>query len=359
MPNKVEQIEQIELYLSNQMSNNQKATFEKLLQSDASLREELEDYKMLSETFEHLKQKNFVDNHIEILRQQEAKNTQHINSQLSFYVNKYWRTASVAATVAIIASAFTFYTAQKLFLKSEQNRIIQLVNKDLKDIKRSQNAIKKEFEEVKTSVLPTSPSKFVGTSFAVSNNGYLVTNLHVVSGGSKIFIFTADNKPHACEIVSKDEENDIAILKVLEEDFKFAESGIPYRITKQNTGLAQNIFSLGFPKNEIVYNEGYISAINGQDGDSSKFQLEIPASPGFSGAPLFDAQGNVLGMINSKESQTIGTTFAIKADYIINTLKNIEAISSKDLNSLKFKSTSRTEQIKELQNYICIVKVYN
>ena len=53
-------------------------------------------------------------------------------------------------------------------------------------------------------------------------------------------------------------------------------------------------------------------------------------------------------MINSKESQTLGTTFAIKANYIINTLKNIDDISSKDLASLKFKSSSRTEQIKDL-----------
>jgi S1-C subfamily serine protease len=110
----------------------------------------------------------------------------------------------------------------------------------------------------------------------------------------------------------------------------------------------------------VVYNEGYISSINGFEGDSNKFQLELPSSPGVSGAPIIDETGNILGIISGKQSQTEGITYAIKSKALLDLMKTLPKDFS--LNALQenlVKGQTRSGQISQIQKFVCMVKVYN
>ncbi len=61
-------------------------------------------------------------------------------------------------------------------------------------------------------------------------------------------------------MVGHSADNDIAILKVEKKSFRFGKGDVPYTFTANKAGLAADIFTLGYPKDEIKYSEGYISS---------------------------------------------------------------------------------------------------
>lgn len=355
---KMKHIDKIEKYLLHEMNQAESSAFETDLMLDQELKSEFQEYKTLFDAFNQIKEEEFVKKQIAIAREQDQQNINHITSVLKGHVTKYWKTAAVAASVAFLASTTTFFVAKKSFIADNNNRIIQLVNKDIRAIQKKQVDIQKDLNEVKNNVVPDYPSDFAGTGFALTNNGFILTNLHVINGGSQIFIFTKDGRGHKCEMVAQDKDNDIAILKVLDENIIFSSKPLPYRL-QNKIDLAEPVFTLGFPKDEIVYNEGYISSLNGKDGDPTKYQLELPSSPGVSGAPVLNAKGDLVGIINSKESQSKGITYAIKAEILNKMLDTLSSPYSKaDLESNAIAGYKRADQIKQLQDLIFVVKVY-
>ena len=111
-----------------------------------------------------------------------------------------------------------------------------------------------------------------------------------------------------------------------------------------------------------MYGKGYLSAKTGFAGDTVSYQISIPVNPGNSGGPLLDSKGNVIGIISGKQTRTDGAAFAIKTNYL---LKSLEAIPEADLDrnlSLNAKnsisSLNRKEQLKKIQDYVFMVRVY-
>ncbi len=354
----MEYIEHIERYLLGEMSQDERRTFEALVDNNPSLHKELTEYEQLFKQFEHAKNEAFVKQQILIAREQDSRTTQNITTKLQKHVNKYWRTAAIAASVAILASLTTFWIVDNAYMQQEDERILQLVNKEVRAIKKKQVRIQNDLAAVKTNVAPDYPSNGSGTAFALDKRGYAITNLHVINGGKKVFIFTKDGKAHKCDIVLKNEENDIAVLKINDSNFQFSNKAVPYQLNK-DASLAASIFTLGYPKNEVVYNEGYISSLNGKDGDSSKYQLELPSSPGVSGAPVLDIRGNLIGIVNSKESQSKGITYAIKSNIVQQILDSLgDTCNPIELKQNALAGKNRTDQIKALEDFVFVVKVY-
>ena len=351
-------IAEIESYLNNEMTPKEKGAFELLVAKNDDLAKELKEYEELFVQFQHARNEAFVKKQIQIIRDQENRNTLNISGGLRKHIKKYWRTASIAATVAILASGATYFIAENTFTTRDEKRILQLVNKEVRDIKNKQVRIQNDLNRVKINALPSYPSKGSGTAFALSNEGYAITNLHVIKGGKKVFLFTQDGKAHKCELILTDKENDLAILKVVDSNFVFSNKIVPYKIQRK-AQLAQRIFTLGYPKNEVVYNEGYISSLNGKDGDSTKYQLELPSSPGVSGAPVLNENGNLIGIVNSKESKSLGITYAIKSKVVEQLLDSLQSPFSKNsLRDNSFRTKNRSSQIQALNDFIFVVKVY-
>ncbi|MEZ5045400.1 MAG: S1C family serine protease [Chitinophagaceae bacterium] len=351
--------ELIEKYCLDLMDGKEKLFFEMEMSKNPALAEAVKEYQILLNTIHHIEDKEFVSNTLQTIHKHSRSQTDILLNNLKLHVNKYWRTASVAASVALLASVLTLMVARSVY-KKDNHAIYQTLRKEIISIKNNQKAIKSDVEQVKKkSLVPDYPSKYSGTGFAISQDGYVVTNLHVLNGFSKIFVFTSDNKGHQSEVVATDEINDLAILKITESDFSFSNK-LPYAIKKVNPNIAQRIYSLGFPKNDIVYNEGYISSVTGFEGDSNRYQLELPSGPGVSGAPILDEFGNIIGIISGKQSESNGITFAIPSASLLNLIHALpKEFSSKQFQSANIKGLTRTQQIKQVQPFVCVVKVYN
>ena len=169
--------------------------------------------------------------------------------------------------------------------------------------------------EYKSSI-PSSPSS--GTGFAISSNGIIVTNHHVVDGATNINVrgINSDfSKTYRAKVVSEDKNNDLAIIQI--DDISFSTLGtIPYVLSHKSCDVGSSIFCLGYPLvatmgDEIKLTNGIISSKSGFQGDVTTYQISAPVQPGNSGGPLFDDKGNLIGIINAKHLDTENVTYAI------------------------------------------------
>ncbi|HYK76560.1 MAG TPA: S1C family serine protease, partial [Daejeonella sp.] len=154
---------------------------------------------------------------------------------------------------------------------------------------------------------------------------------------------------------------DIAVLHITDSNFKSFQS-LPYTFKKSASDLGEDVYTIGFPRDERVFNKGYLSSLTGFAGDTLSYQVDISVNPGNSGGPLLDNKGNVIGIINGKQTQAEGAAFAIKSNYLLRSLASIPQDSLEDRLVLNKKNSlaglSRTDQIKKLKDYIFMVKVY-
>lgn len=270
-------------------------------------------------------------------------------------VRNHWRTAAIAASIAIITSLATFSITRHNDKKIASQ--YSLLRRDLETYKRSQNKLIKDIKEQST-VTPQLEARYTGTGFALSNDGYLVTSYHVIAGADSVYIQNRDGNYYKTHVVAFNEATDVVVLKVEDKKFKFGKQDIPYTIAKSKKKLGARVFTLGFPQDEIVYNEGYISAKNGYNGDSSQYRLDIPAGPGQSGSPVADASGNIIGIITGKESEN-EATYAVASEAIIDLLNNMPEKNKIKLASYnKLGKLGREQQIEKMEYYTLAIKVY-
>lgn len=138
----------------------------------------------------------------------------------------------------------------------------------------------------------------MGTGFFVTNNGYLLTDFHVVTGAHLIQI--KDGKGlRTAKLVARDPVNDLAVLKV-DETTKCLPLGDSGKVT-----LGQGVFTVGFPNPDVQglspkLTKGEVSSLAGLQDDPRMYQISAPVQPGNSGGCLVDDSGNVVGIISSK-----------------------------------------------------------
>jgi S1-C subfamily serine protease len=96
------------------------------------------------------------------------------------------------------------------------------------------------------------------------------------------------------------------------------------QFAKTGADLGEQLFTLGYPRNEIVYNEGYMSAKTGFKGDTMTCQIGVPANPGNSGGPVFNKNGEVIGIINTRLNEADGVVFAVTSKNIFNVLEEVK-----------------------------------
>jgi serine protease Do len=272
----------------------------------------------------------------------------------------YLRTASVAAGIALLASVSTFWAVNRSDKKSASQ--YSALRKELETIKHSQSAQNALLNDIKSSSTNNSPevdAKFSGTGFAISNDGYFVTNYHVTEGADSIYIVNNTGKYYKAYLVNYNAQTDIALLKVENKSFRFGKTEIPYSLASKRAALGSYVYTLGFPEDDITYHEGYISARNGYEGDSMQYRLELPAKPGQSGAPVIDANGNLIAIVSGKESQSRGTTYAVTSGALLSLLQNMPKEVKLHLpKANKLSGLSREEQVEKMQSYTFSVKVY-
>jgi S1-C subfamily serine protease len=226
-------------------------------------------------------------------------------------------------------------------------------------------------EETYIKLFPTNNNNFgsneyeisSGTGFAISSNGYIVTNHHVIENAKSIVVkgINGDfNTEYNAEIKLSDRNNDLAILQIVDSKFKTLGT-IPYLISTKTYDVGSSIYVLGYPLratmgDEIKLTNGIISSKSGFQGDITSYQITAPVQPGNSGGPLFDNKGNILGIINAKHAGAENASYAIKAIYLNNLIDLLNpSISLQTINSLSNKVL--TEQVKIINKYVYIIEV--
>ncbi|MBA3828798.1 MAG: trypsin-like peptidase domain-containing protein [Taibaiella sp.] len=270
----------------------------------------------------------------------------------------YWRTGAIAAGVALLTSACAFLSFST-HNKSNTNQY-SVLRHEIENIKRSQTQIIRNINRQNAAGnTPTAAVKYSGTGFALNNEGYLVTNYHVVDGADSVYIQNQKGDYYKAIVKAFDPNTDIAVLKVEDEHFRFAKGDVPYTFTQGKTGLGAHIYTVGYPDDDMVYNEGYISANNGYQEDSMQYRMELPADPGQSGAPVLDASGNVMAIVTAKGNQSGGSTYAVSSKALLQLLHSMPADERISLpHTNRMGRLDREMQIQKLAQYTCSVKVY-
>jgi len=200
-----------------------------------------------------------------------------------------------------------------------------------------------------------------GTCFLINKQGYLLTNYHVISDAKKIQIKGIGNDfstDYGAEVVAIDADLDLALLKLKNQNIQFEIP--PYKISLETNPQGTKSFVLGYPMTtamgeEIKLTEGVVSAKSGYKGTISQYQFSAAIQPGNSGSPLFNDNGDVIGITDAKLRGAEGAGYAIKSAYILTFLKLVGNVTL-DNNTTSISNLPLVEKVVKLKNYIFIVK---
>ncbi|MBO4354358.1 MAG: trypsin-like peptidase domain-containing protein [Clostridia bacterium] len=203
------------------------------------------------------------------------------------------------------------------------------------------------------------PSQWSGTGFAL-DEGYIVTNNHVVEGATTIKIYGVRGDMERCyraKVVGTDKINDLALLK-MESYISTNTDVLPYSVKFSMAEVGEDIFVLGYPLTQLLGNEikltnGIISSRTGYDGDVNNYQISAPVQPGNSGGPVFDKDGNVVGIVVSGMDKKLATNvnYAIKTSCLANL---VESVADKTIfpTGRNLRGLSLAEQTKKVKDFI-------
>lgn len=179
----------------------------------------------------------------------------------------------------------------------------------------------------------------LGSGFFINKEGYLITNFHVIAGETKISVtqFLQEGKVlrrvvhKDVEIVATTPFHDIAILRVKNAETKI----IPVVFApKEELGIGETVFAIGNPLGlERSVTEGVLSQTHRNFEGILYLQIDAPVNPGNSGGPLFNARGQVIGIINMGVSDMEGLNFAIPARHATYMLDHLDAFAYDASNS--------------------------
>ena len=277
-----------------------------------------------------------------------------------------WKEGEVKAKLSATATPNVFKAEWKMLNKApNHNGYISfepgLMNVIIQD--KDKNVYLKLYPTSNDNISSAINGPASGTGFAITSNGLIITNHHVVSGANTIKVRGINedfSKTYNAMVIIEDKNNDLAIIKI--DDINFTSIGtIPFLLTRKTSDVGSSVFVLGYPLrasmgDEIKLTNGIISSKSGFQGDVTSYQISVPIQPGNSGGPLFDNNGNLIGIVNAKHSGAENASYAIKASYLLNLFDMMS--SPPKLQTLSIVAGKQlTEQVKILKKYIYIIEV--
>ena len=190
----------------------------------------------------------------------------------------------------------------------------QSLEQEVKLLKSAQNDFSGVVQEAVKSVVTVTTSKSVGTGFIINQEGYVVTNYHVIQGNEdEVRVLTYDRKNLPAGFLGKDATRDLALLKIEGEyDYlEFADS--------DDLQVGKKVIAIGNPLGlSFTVTEGIISGLNreGPNGLEEYIQTDVSLNPGNSGGPLIDTFGKVIGINNFKIGDAESLGFALESNSI-------------------------------------------
>ena len=198
----------------------------------------------------------------------------------------------------------------------------EVSSRNVPELQQLPEPLRRYFESLPQQPMPElMPSTGFGSGFIISQDGLIVTNAHVVDGATEITVSLPDRREYSASIVGSDERSDIAVLKVDATDLPTLALG-----DSSDVNVGQWVLAIGSPFGfEYTATQGIISAVSRTLPNENYvpfIQTDAAVNPGNSGGPLFDTDGQVIGVnaqIFSRSGGFMGLSFAIP----INVVKSV------------------------------------
>jgi serine protease Do len=358
-------LETVDRYLSGEMTKDERAQFEILRGEDAAVNKKVAEHKHFTNLIKQYGERLELERRLDAIHDEIDVHT--LAEELTIHpswIVQLWRhhhsKISVAASIAIFAVLCTlFFTG---YLSNREINYRQLRG-EVARIKTTTDQLNHKINGLNPGAKANDNyAKYRGTGFAISSNGYIVTNYHVINGADSVYVQGADGKSFKTKVVYTEPNTDIAVLEIDDPSFKTF-GPLPYAFKKADTDIGENVFTIGYPRDAIVLGPGFLTASTGFKGDTTQYQVSTPVDFGNSGGPLLDNKGNIIGIINAKQTHMEGAAFAVKSGYLMKAIQDIPADSLNRALNMNSKNIlaglNRVQQVKKIQNYVFIVKVYN
>lgn len=357
--------ELVERWLKNEFLESERSVLLDRFESDPAFKQEFSELLFIVQQLDKQGELRSYRHLLNITSSRILSEVNQPSGRLLRFWHKNKKTIAVAASIAIVVSIGLTTIFQRIN-PGKANHLRPLVEKlkeqDVKyrSLEQQIGKLKNEAENSETNT-PKVESKFRATGFLIDvHNRYLITNAHVIrEANHQLVVENREGNQYQAEVIYTKPEHDLAILRIIDQNFKPL-SQIPFSLKKDEAELGESVFTLGYPKQEIVYGEGYLSALNGYDMDPVYYQLNTLAKDGHSGSPVLNKHGELIGVISSKEENGEGVAFAIKSKYLHEAIQNLK--DSKDYPAAQIQSTQalrrfdRKSQIKKVQDYIFMIK---
>ena len=172
-----------------------------------------------------------------------------------------------------------------------------------------------------------------GTGFFITSDGYVITNYHVIEGGTEVTITTHDDEEYAAEIVGYEENNDLAVLKVEGENLPCVTIGSSSDLLVGDQVVAiGNVLSTFASSLTVGYVSGVDRVVDTQGVAMNMIQTDVAINSGNSGGPLFNMKGEVVGITTAKFSgqsssgvSIEGIGFAIPMDDVTGMIEDLKS----------------------------------
>jgi serine protease Do len=243
-------------------------------------------------------------------------------------------TTSTAATPAVSAPSTAAAHGVPDFTKLVQQAGPAVVNISVtKEVQASQalpfdedDPMSEFFKRFAVPVPKQAPMRGIGSGFIVSADGYILTNAHVVDGVKDVHVKLTDRREFTAKVIGSDAKTDVALIKVAAQDLPTVKVG-----ESNDVKVGEWVAAVGSPfgfENSVT--AGIVSATSRSlpGGNYVPFiQTDVAVNPGNSGGPLFDLDGNVVGInsqIYSASGGYMGLSFAIPIDVAMNVMQQLK-----------------------------------
>ena len=208
--------------------------------------------------------------------------------------------------------------------------------------------------------------KMSGSGFFLTDDGFLLSNHHVVEGAERVLVKTKAGLLPA-KLVRSDAANDLVLLKVTG-NFK----GLPVASTR-GVKLGDTVFTLGFPNVQVQgfepkLTKGEINSLSGAQDDPRHFQISVAVQPGSSGGPLVNQYGNVVGVVTARLSDAAGllasgalpqnVNYALKSSYAQVFLESVPELAGKLKDPYPAKERKFDSVVGEVTESVVLILAY-
>ncbi len=361
-----------ERFAKGEMSAEEKIYFEDLRKNNPALDQTVvEQLFFLNQLDNYSSKKNFktllgeVENKLVQEKFLTRSTTAQPKGRIIQLWHRYKKDIAVAASIAGIVSLFMASLVSSVRNKNENTtELVKKIDAATAKTKSIEKELKQMKDGANAASLPLKPSidtRFRATGFMIDvNNNYIVTNAHVLKEAShNLIVANIKGEEFEAKSVYINAEQDLAIIKITDSAFKTLPA-LPYTIRKSDADLGEQIFFMGYPKAEIVYGEGYVSAKNGHDMNPVYCQLSTSANEGNSGSPVITKNGDLIGIVTSSEKNVNAVVYAIKSANIFSAVSEVKKQEGNEkikiTSSASLKGLDRVSQIKKMKGYVFMIK---